>query len=139
MLDNSTPERAYTNAFGPSQLPEINSPEPHKQAGIKRRHSDEGEKSRNKNILRLKTKQPESGQKLESKRKRKERRNKASAKPQSEISKFWLVNFVLIALNKQKSDSSTNKNIGKQIGQFEESKKKPMTCNCKKSKCLKFY
>ena len=39
--------------------------------------------------------------------------------------------------NRKQSDSSQA--IGKQVRKFEENKEKPMTCNCKKSRCLKFY
>lgn len=41
---------------------------------------------------------------------------------------------------KIKSEVTSIKNIGKQASKFEEEgKEKPMTWNCKKSKCLKFY
>jgi hypothetical protein len=86
-------------------------------------------KSKGKNILRLKTKPSEISNKTDLKRKRKEKRKNAHKIPDNG-------SFT----KKIKTEVTSIKNIGKQASKFEEEgKEKPMNCNCKKSKCLKFY
>jgi hypothetical protein len=99
-------------------------------------------KSKSKNILRLNTKSGEIGFKTENKRKRKTKPSKPSKAITSGMPSPSLTHHILDMI---KSESNTTKTIGKQVGKvnIEESKDdvktRPLTCNCKKSRCLKFY
>lgn len=96
-------------------------------------------KSKSKNILRLNTKPGEIGFRIESKRKRKKsHKNQKSAHP-IKMSTFKA------QYEANKSEISQPKTIGKQVAKTkieenkDEAKTRPLTCNCKKSRCLKFY
>jgi hypothetical protein len=126
MVQDSPPCRHY-NIKQEESLPSQKSSD--YKLNIENPEASNRSKSKGKNILRLKTKPCEIGTKTDLKRKRKEKRKNAHKIPDNG-------SFT----KKIKTEVTSIKNIGKQASKFEEEgKEKPMNCNCKKSKCLKFY
>jgi hypothetical protein len=118
---------------------------------IKHEHSSSEEKivnikNKGKNILRLKTKTGEvEYNKNESRKKKKDKKNsKATSKYISNDGKYSLIShFNALSVEQCKEEVIQNKNILKANIKVEEvkddAKERPLICNCKKSRCLKFY
>ena len=103
-------------------------------------------KSKNRNILRLKTKTGEDEHsKPDSKRRRKDKKaHKNQLKGISIDDNYNLItHFNALSVELWKEEIVQNKNTSKPTIKAEETKEevkgKPLTWNCKKSRCLKFY